>query len=277
MTSAEKTHPVPSIPKLEVPISQEVRDQAAKEMADFETLATSYNFERFMDARLVFTRLLIDECRARGPAPRVLDIGCGRGIGRDLTLLREVREAVGEMWGVEPDPNVRPPEDLVDHFQHALMETADLPEGYFDVAYSYMVMEHVADPAAFMKAMMRTLKPGGVYIFATPNAAHYFTLFAGTLKKFRVDEIMLRLLRGKSLVDEYHYPVQYRCNSPRAIERSLAGAHAKADYVFTECAAVRHYLPGPLRPIYWGFRLKRRLIRDPKRLITLIGRVTKAG
>ena len=65
------------------------------------------------------------------------------------------------------------------------METADLPENYFDLAYSYMVMEHVADPVGFLKALVKCLQPGGVYVFLTPNKRHYFTITAS----FRVFDL----------------------------------------------------------------------------------------
>src|SRR5690606_29078027 len=94
---------------------------------------------------------------------------CGKGIGRSVQLQREIQVKTGEFWGLEPDESVKAPEGLYFNYQHALMETAVLPESYFDIAYSSMVMEHVENPAPFLTAVARCLKPGGVYLFLTPN------------------------------------------------------------------------------------------------------------
>ena len=99
-----------------------------------------------------------------------------------------------------------------------MMETAQLPEDNFDVAYSSMVMEHLTDPEAFMKAICRCLKPGGVYLFVTPNGRNLVVRAGRGLRRIHLLEIVLRLVKGKQQVDEYHYPVQYRFNTPEVID-----------------------------------------------------------
>lgn len=98
----------------------------------FEELAAAYNFERTSMHRTMFARLIVRECQRRGgpvggSGPlRVLDVGCGRGIGREVALHHAIRPHVGDYWGIEPDEEVTPEAGLFDHFQHALMETATL-------------------------------------------------------------------------------------------------------------------------------------------------------
>ena len=77
-----------------------------------------------------------------------------------------------------------------------------------------------------MRAVHRCLRPGGTYLFITVNGAHYFTIAAKTMKRLRVDEVMLRILRGRQEVDEYHYPVQYRFNRTSVIDRA-AGSRSR--------------------------------------------------
>jgi len=235
----------------------------------------SYNFRAMPGLTALFIRFLIEECRARDGKAVVLDIGAGEGIGRKVERARQARAEMGELWGVEPDTSVTPHEGIFDNYQHALMETADLPENYFDIAFSYMVMEHVEDPEAFMKAVERVLKPGGVYLFCTPNGQHYFTIIGGALKAIRLDELILRLLRGKQ-VDEYHYPVQYKFNQPRQIEPiGDALGFEKPEYVHAECTGPHGYFPGPLKAIFWMFMKKRELIKKPELLLELYVKMTK--
>lgn len=243
----------------------------------FEELASRYNFQLNSDRRRVFARLIIKECEKRAKPVRVLDIGCGRGIGRIRAYQEAIRPHVDEFWGIEPDTNVQPGEGLFDNFQHALMETAKIPDASIDIAYSFMVMEHVADPEAFISAVYRKLKPGGVHLFMTPNGAHYFTIIAGTLNKMGLDEFILKLVKPK-LVEKYHYPVCYRFNRRSVIDRtaSIIGFHPP-EYAYLEPDGPRDYLPGPLKLVFHALVWKRKVLKDQRCLLDLTCRMTKRG
>jgi SAM-dependent methyltransferase len=45
------------------------------------------------------------------------------------------------------------------------------PEASFDVVLHFFVLEHIADPLAFLQKQLTLLKPGGKIIFEIPNAA----------------------------------------------------------------------------------------------------------
>lgn len=260
-------------------IASAIAPQRPHDDLTFDQLAGRYNFLLTSDRRLVFARLVIKECqriRASSSDPvRVLDIGCGRGIGRQVVYTHAMRAAIDDFWGIEPDESVTPEPGLFDHFQHALMETAALPEATLDLVYSFMVMEHVADPEAFLAATARCLKPGGVYLFITPNAAHYFTLTASIMHRLRIDEVVLHLLkRGEE--ESYHYPVQYKCNSPRQISAAAARAgFSKSSFVFLESEGPTGYMKGPLKLAYHALRAKRRVIRQKGCLLTLTARLVR--
>ena len=156
-----------------------------------------------------------------------------------------------------------------------MMETADLPTNSFDLSYSFMVMEHVADPGQFMQAMMNCLKPGGVYLFITPNKRHYFTRIATALHALHLDEAVLRMIK-RGAVEEYHYPVQYRFNDERCIDACARQiGFEKPEYAYVESDGPRGYFPGPLRLIYHVLSLKRKIIQHPGSLAGLICRMTK--
>ena len=241
----------------------------------FEELARRYNFRKTSSHGTLITRLIVDECRKRSHPVRVLDIGCGRGIGRKPELSFVVRRFADELWGVEPDGSVEPPQGLLDHHEVAAIEEADLPADYFDVAYSCMVMEHVSDPDGFMDAVKRCLKPGGVYLFATPNKRHYFARIASILRALHLDEFVLRLIMGRK-IEDYHYPVRYRFNDEPRID-GCAGrlGFRPPEYLYIESEPPIGYQPRPLRPLFHLLTLKRMLIKNPKSLLTLVCRITR--
>lgn len=258
-------------------MSDRLGPQAAHDDLSFSELAKRYNFGQAVSERSrLFTRLVLKECQVRsepGRPLRVLDIGCGKGIELCVDYQWAIRRLADEFWGLEPDRNLVPSTGLFDHYRTDLMEQADLPGDFFDVAYSFMVMEHVSDPEGFLRALRLCLKPGGVYLFATPNKRHYFTRIASTLHALKLDELVLRAVRPGA-VDAYHYPVQYRFNDERRINQCAQRAGFEPpEFVYVEEEGPIGYFPRPLRFLYHATMLKRRLVRNPRALITMIGRV----
>ncbi len=265
--------------KLSEELKQAIAPRHDADELSFEQLADQYNFRNSSDRRLVFTRLIIREClrlRRDGEPLRVVDIGCGRGIGRDERYVAAMKPFIDEFWGVEPDKSVTPKPEIFDHSRQTLLEDADLPEGYFDMAFSFMVMEHVADPESFYKAVARCLRPGGVHLFMTPNARHYFALVTRSLKAIKVEEFVLRMIKGDG-VDEYHYPVQYRCNSkPQVLRHARESGFDQCDFAYMEADGPRPYMKGPLKLPFHMLAWKRTKIRRPDRLLTFIVRMTRS-
>jgi SAM-dependent methyltransferase len=262
-----------------VPVDWEsmIAPRAPHDGLPFEELAKSYSFFKISAYARVLTHLLREEIARRTATPVwVLDVGCGRGLGRAVEYQWAIRDRADQFWGIEPDASVTPVAGLFDHFQHALMETADLPAEAFDVVYSSMVMEHVQDPDAFMAAVHRSLKPGGVYFFATPNAKSLVPWLTQVLHRLGLDERVLRLVKRQQAVEEYHYPVQFRFNTPAAIAACARRVgFAAPEYAFIEGSGSRAYFPGLLRPAYQLLVLKRKIIKNRRRLATLICRMTK--
>jgi 2-polyprenyl-6-hydroxyphenyl methylase/3-demethylubiquinone-9 3-methyltransferase len=134
---------------------------------------------RFNPTRLAFIR---DEAALRfgrditAPRPfaglRLLDIGCGGG------LLSEPMTRLGfQVTGVDASERnigtakAHAAEQGLDIDYRASTAEALLAQGEapFDVILNMEVIEHVADPALFLKDCLRLLAPGGVMILATLN------------------------------------------------------------------------------------------------------------
>jgi 2-polyprenyl-6-hydroxyphenyl methylase/3-demethylubiquinone-9 3-methyltransferase len=97
-----------------------------------------------------------------------LDVGCAAG------LLTEPLARLGaKVTGIDAAPELI--EVARDHAAAMGLEidyrAGDVQEleGQFDLITSMEVIEHVADPAAFVGALAKRLAPGGLLILSTPN------------------------------------------------------------------------------------------------------------
>jgi 2-polyprenyl-6-hydroxyphenyl methylase/3-demethylubiquinone-9 3-methyltransferase len=123
----------------------------------------------------------IDE-HSRTPLSRktALDVGCGAG------LLAEPLARLGaKVTGVDAAAK------LIDIARdHAAKMGLDIDyragdvrqlEGQFDLITCMEVIEHVADPAAFVKALAKRLAPEGLLVMSTPNATGWSKLMMITI------------------------------------------------------------------------------------------------
>lgn len=111
---------------------------------------------------------------------RVLDDGCGGG-GMCVSFGEETSEVVG----IEPterfrDAGVRLARERGVgnvRFMQADGTRLPFPDATFDLVLSHAVIEHVADPRAYLQEARRVLKPDGVFFLETapylsPSGAH---------------------------------------------------------------------------------------------------------
>jgi SAM-dependent methyltransferase len=80
----------------------------------------------------------------------------------------------------------------------------------FDLATANMVVEHLSDPLGQFCEVRRVLKPGGRFLFHTPNAVSYFCLMR-RLVPSRINKHLVWLLDGRRVEDVF--PVQYKANT----------------------------------------------------------------
>lgn len=116
--------------------------------------------------------------KERGKAPAdlaLLDVGCGTGImvtlplasiGYRITGIDLDRDSIDTAQGLNTYPNAV--------FRHA--DAASLlpaGEGY-DVIIASEVLEHQADPLAFVRTLRALLQPEGILVLTTPNGYGWF-------------------------------------------------------------------------------------------------------
>jgi SAM-dependent methyltransferase len=90
----------------------------------------------------------------------------------------------------------------------------------FDVVFSDNVLEHLDKPLEVFREVARVLKPGGVFLFKTPNKWHYMPTIA-RLTPHGFHQYVNRI-RGRAEVDTF--PTRYHANSLGDVERLAADA-----------------------------------------------------
>ena len=110
-----------------------------------------------------------------GPRPfeglRLLDIGCGGGLLSE-PMARLGAEVVGADAAERNIPVARVHAEqsgLEIDYRHTTAEALAEAGEEFDVVLNMEVVEHVADPLAYLTACQRLLKPGGLMVASTIN------------------------------------------------------------------------------------------------------------
>jgi ubiquinone/menaquinone biosynthesis C-methylase UbiE len=148
-----------------------------------------------------------------GAGTAVLDIGCGHG-----DFLREVYARTPHTYGIDPDAPALAKNSIIRHLVVGNAETLPFPDAFFDLVVSAWVLEHLERPAQVFREVYRVLKPGGHFIFLTPNSWNY-NVWLIRLIPNRFHELLTRRLYRRQANDTYQ--VYYRSNSPRKITRLL--------------------------------------------------------
>lgn len=148
---------------------------------------------------------------------RILEIGAGapNATSRFLATL-------GEVHGVDPDPAVRDNEALASATVVS-DEALPFPDASFDVAVSNWVVEHLEDPTRHLAEVARVLKPGGAYLFRTPNRWHYVAIVSA-LTPHAFHRLVANRLRALPDAAPEPFPTRYRMNSAGAVRREAARA-----------------------------------------------------
>jgi SAM-dependent methyltransferase len=152
------------------------------------------------------------------PESHILDLGCGRGGVVEL-FWREVRLAAG----LDPDsPSLSGHRSAGMPVVRGVGESIPFADGSFDLVVSVWVLEHLVRPAAAFAEVQRVLRPGGHFVFLTPNLRNPLMIvnrIGRTLPALQ--RRLVPRVYGRDEADTF--PVRYRANTERDL-RALAAA-----------------------------------------------------
>lgn len=147
------------------------------------------------------------------PTAKVLDIGCGRG-----GLVEQLNHPLNQIMGIDPD--------WLSLWEHRLTlprvagVSDDLPFAptTFDLAFASWVLEHLSRPFLTFQSIARILKPGGVFIFITPNGRHPLAWLNKTLGQLgSFQGRLVAKFYGRSADDTF--TTHYRANTEVDLHR----------------------------------------------------------
>src|SRR6185369_2612987 len=147
------------------------------------------------------------------PGTKWLDLGCGHQV---LPFWRETEERAlvarcGQIVGMDYDLPSLQQHRSVSQLVRGHIDTLPFKDNHFDLVTANMVVEHLADPALQFSEINRVLKPGGVFLFHTPNALGYPTVINRLVPEM-LKHKLIYLLDGRKEEDvfETHYAANTR-------------------------------------------------------------------
>ncbi len=148
------------------------------------------------------------------PGARWLDLGGGRG-----GLVELLRGTAALAVALDPDWS-----SLREHRVPALPRACGLadalpfPADCFDVVTASWLLEHLTAPETVFAGVSRVLKPGGRFVFLTPNA-HHPLIVANRVSQLapRLQRRLVPRLYARSEADTF--PVWYKANTPDRLHR----------------------------------------------------------
>lgn len=169
-----------------------------------------------------------DEVEARlrrclRPDSRVLDAGCGRGGVMEL-FWREVALAAG----VDADRASLREQRTGMPVACGLAGALPFAGASFDLVLGLWLLEHLERPSEALLEIRRVLRPGGRFLFLTPNVRHPL-LWANRLSQ-RLPALQRRLvpaLYGRAEADTFR--VHYQANTPVRLRKLAATCGFQVD------------------------------------------------
>lgn len=147
---------------------------------------------------------------------RLLDVGCGPG-GLVTDAVGLAKLVVGLDRNVSSFRSLAELQTLVE----ADLDRLPFADNTFDLVTCSWVLEHISAPQAALGEVARVLRPGGSFLFITPNKRNYVV----RLRQLIPNLVSQRIVRAIYARDEaFINPTYYRANTYQDIDRVLRQA-----------------------------------------------------
>jgi ubiquinone/menaquinone biosynthesis C-methylase UbiE len=150
-----------------------------------------------------------------------MDLGCGHQVFADWMMAEQtqVLSSCRKAFGVDLDWSGLRAHPGIANKIFADLTHLPVQSNSMEVVSANMVAEHLQEPAAVLREVHRILKPGGVFVFHTPNFLGLNTQIAARVPE-SIKKALIRLLENRKAEDVF--PTHYRINTCADI-RQLAG------------------------------------------------------
>lgn len=142
----------------------------------------------------------------------ILDLGCG-----PAGLVAEHRDQAALIVGMDQYLTNFSEFDgqfEIDHLAEGDGEKIPFADMTFDLVTSSWVLEHLRDPQRVMDEVVRVLKPGGRFLFITPNALNYVVVLRRLVPEAR-SKGLVKLIYDRD--EDFINPTFYRMNTPQQV------------------------------------------------------------
>lgn len=170
--------------------------------------------------------------KLRELAPRKiwLDLGCGHQVFAEWMEKEqaEVLASCREVFGIDLDWAGLKGHQGIRNKVFGDLGALPFADASVELVSANMVIEHLESPVDVLKEVYRCLRPGGQFVFHTPNFHGWATRVSNSLPETFKKRLIWALERRK---EEDVFPTHYRLNTAEQIQNLAAEAKLKVDEI----------------------------------------------